>query len=488
MALLCLHSNPARFFFSPPPKASRRGGVGFAVFSSHSNPRILKSSRRSRSGRGTTPYDDDHDGGEEESEEEEEALPYDLSLLDYSSDFEGSRQAQREEMKRKFSKTGQSRKLAYWSSDVHDIIIPRKANSQDYYRTPGRTSKKDAVELDSQEKLKNGKFTKSRFQKLVEELDFDEKWFPLIEYLSTFGLKESHFVSIYERHMLCLQMNLVSVKERLEFLLSVGVKHSNIKRILMRQPQILEYTVENNLKSHVAFLVNIGIPDSRIGQVITAAPSFFSYSVEHSLKPTIRYLVEEVGIKESDVSKVVQLSPQILVQRIDNSWTSRFSFLSKELGAPRDNIVKMVTKHPQLLHYSIEDGILPRINFLRGIGMRNSDILKVLTNLTQVLSLSLEGNLKPKYLYLVNELHNEVHSLTKYPMYLSLSLEQRIRPRHKFLVSLKKAPKGPFPLSSLVPTDECFCQQWAGTSLEKYVTFRQSLLIEDFARMYERKR
>ncbi|XWS09707.1 hypothetical protein CRYUN_Cryun39dG0012300 [Craigia yunnanensis] len=152
-----------------------------------------------------------------------------------------------------------------------------------------------------------------------------------------------------------------------------------------------------------------------------------------------------------------------------------YMFLSKELGAPRDSIVKMVKKHPQLLHYSIDDGLLPRINFLRSIGMCNSDILKVLTSLTQVLSLSLEDNLKPKYMYLINELNNEVHSLTKYPMYLSLSLDQRIRPRHRFLVSLKKAPKGPFPLGSLVPTDECFCQRWAGTSLDNYLAFRQSL-------------
>lgn len=225
--------------------------------------------------------------------------------------------------------------------------------------------------------------TKVSFQKLQEELDFDEKWFPLIDYLSTFGLKESHFVSIYERHMPCLQINLASAKERLGFLLAIGVKNKDMKRILTRQPQILEYTV-NNLKSHVSFLASIGIPNSRMGQIITAAPSLFSYSVEHSLKPTIRYLIEEVGVKESDVSKIVQLSPQILVQRIDNSWTSRFSFLSKELGASKDSVVKMVTKHPQLLHYSIEDGILPRINFLRSIGMHNSDILKVLTSLTQV--------------------------------------------------------------------------------------------------------
>jgi len=175
--------------------------------------------------------------------------------------------------------------------------------------------------------------------------------------------------------------------------LSTGVKSKDMKRILVRQPQILEYTL-SNLKSHVAFLESIGIPNSRIGQIISAAPSFFSYSVEQSLKPTIRYLIQEVGIEESDVGKVVQLSPQILVQRIDSAWKSRSLFLSKELGAPKHSIVKRVTKHPQLLHYSIEDGILPRINFLRSIGMRNSDILKVLTSLTQVLSLSLEENLK----------------------------------------------------------------------------------------------
>ena len=92
-----------------------------------------------------------------------------------------------------------------------------------------------------------------------------------------------------------------------------------------------------------------------------------------------------MGIEEGEVGKVVQLSPQILVQRIDNAWKSRFLFLSKELGAPKDSIVKMVTKHPQLLLYSIEEGILPRINFLRSIGMRNSDILILLRSLTQVL-------------------------------------------------------------------------------------------------------
>ncbi|KAM0950400.1 putative transcription regulator mTERF family [Dioscorea sansibarensis] len=464
--MLCLHPIAHRPFVPSPPRIassiSHRVGIGFAVCSSHSNPRILKPNRGYF-------YDDDDSGSELE-----EYPPFgdDFDLEEFANNRHSDKKPSN------FYSLVPNKKPGYQRPPRKDKVIPAKISSRDLNYISGST-KPNRMDLSTKE-VEHGKSTESRFQKLAEELDFDEKWFPLIEYLSTFGLKETHFISIYERHMPCLQINLASAKERLDFLIGIGVKHRDIKRILMRQPQILEYTVENNLKSHVSFLVDIGIPQSRIGQIVTAAPSLFSYSVELSLKPTIRYLVEEVGIKRSSLSKVIQLSPQVLVQRIDNSWTSRFSFLSKELGAPRESIVKMVTKHPQLLHYSIEDGISPRIDFLRSIGMRNSDILKVL-------SLSLEDNLKPKYLYLVNDLNNEVKSLTKYPMYLSLSLEQRIRPRHRFLVSLKKAPKGPFPLSSLVPPDASFCQQWAGTTLEKYLAFRQSLLLSDFAKKYERR-
>lgn len=476
------------------------------VASSHSNPKILKSNRRSRYGQSLSAYDTDEDeddgGGSDEIDDDED----DWSSEDEFVDVKIS-EADRQRLKSKSAALkgqGSSGRIKggwnFQSQSTARNLETRQSKSaakngrhtlektgrDGSYSASTKSSSISSSNVNAKDK-EAGSFTKSRFSHLSKELDLDERYFPLLEYLSTFGLKESHFIQMYERHMPSLQINVESAKERLEYLLSAGVKHRDIRKIILRQPQILEYTVENNLKSHVSFLHSLGIPESRIGQIITATPSLFSYSVENSLKPTVRYLLDEIGIQENDISKVVQLSPQILVQRIDNSWTTRLRFLMEELDAPRQSIVKMVTKHPQILHYSIEDGLLPRINFLRSIGMRNSDILKVSTSITQVFSLSLEGNLKPKYMYLINELRNEVHSLTKYPMYLSLSLEQRIRPRHRFLVSLKKAPKGPFPLSSFVPSDECFCQQWAGTSLDKYLDFRQRLLLKDFAKKYERQ-
>ncbi|XP_027331428.1 transcription termination factor MTERF9, chloroplastic [Abrus precatorius] len=468
----------------------------------HSNPKILKTNRRSRYGQAFSLYDSDEDDEEMDDDDDEDD---DVCL----SDDEFAEPADFDVNNKRFkSQTIKGKD----TQQERDWGVRSYNNEQ-------RTAMTKSERVASLQRNDSRKFSRNlkeeKYPQLSEEIDLDDKWLPLLDYLSTFGIKESHFIQMYERHMQSLQINVCSAQERLEYLLSVGVKHRDVRRILLRQPHILEYTVENNLKSHVAFLRGLGIPNSRIGQIITTTPSLFSYSVENSLKPTVRYLVEEVGIKEKDLGKVIQLSPQILVQRIDISWNTRYMFLTKELGAPRDSIVKMVTKHPQLLHYSIDDGLLPRIKFLRSIGMKNSDIVKVLTSLTQVilhvfsslliygdypvllfqisilccfvLSLSLEENLKPKYLYLVNELNNEVQSLTKYPMYLSLSLDQRIRPRHRFLVSLKKAPKGPFPLGSLVPTDESFCQQWAGTSLDAYLAFRQRLLLKKFAEKYERK-
>ncbi|XP_010539322.1 PREDICTED: transcription termination factor MTERF9, chloroplastic [Tarenaya hassleriana] len=468
---------------------------GFVVSSAHSNPRILKPNKKSRYGQMLSPYDSDEDEEEEDSEDDDEDdVAGDDWLLDDDfaeiSDYSGKgkkAKLQRRTNAKRGGKKGinrswdlRSAKSEESESDEEDMDIDIGGSSL----AKKRKKETGSWGIEDRGKVKS----RNQYPRLSEEIDMDEKWIPLLDYLSTYGLKDSHFLQMYERHMPALQINVLSAEERLEYLLSVGVKQRDIKRMLLRQPQILQYTVENNLKAHISFLKSLGIPSSKIGQIVAASPSLFSYSVENSLKPTIRYLIEEVGINENDIGKVVQLSPQILVQRIDISWNTRYMFLSKELGAPRDSVVKMVKKHPQLLHYSIDDGLLPRINFLRSIGMHNSDILKVLTSLTQVLSLSLEDNLKPKYMYLVNELNNEVHILTKYPMYLSLSLDQRIRPRHRFLVALKKAPKGPFPLSSLVPNDESFCQQWAGTSLEKYLDFRQRLLLKDFARKYEKKR
>lgn len=323
--------------------------------------------------------------------------------------------------------------------------------------------------------------------KLSCDLNLEPKFFPLLSYLHQLGLGETDFRKIAERHKTCLHTNAVMAKERVEYLLNEGVESENLSKLIVRHPQILEYTIDRGMKPRIQYLKRIGVPESKLGRVITVAPSLLECSLQRSLIPRVQYLKDVVGIKDADIGLIVTRSPQVLTQSIEDSLEPRVEFFIAEIGVTKEKLAKMVTRHPQLLHYSVEDGMNPRVDYLRSIGLSKEDILKVFARLTQILSLSIENCLKPKYEYLVKELQGGPHTVTSFPAYFSLSLEQRIKPRHRFLVALKRLPTGPFPMKSLAVTDSCFCKQWAKTSLEEYQTFRNELLLGDFAKKFEWK-
>eukprot|EP00250_Pteridium_aquilinum_P012731 c20906_g1_i2 orf=330-1952(-) len=322
---------------------------------------------------------------------------------------------------------------------------------------------------------------------LLAGLELEQRCQPVVEYLISLGLNENNLQKIARRRRACFYVKISKVKERLGYLMSLGIKNEDISKVLTRHPQVLEYTVDRMMKPRVQYLQSIGVPETRLGRVITVSPSLLECSLEGSLKRRVRFLVEEVGVSEGDVWKIVLLSPQVLTQSINNSLRPRINFLLKKVGLSQERVTKMIMKHPQLLHYSIKNGIQPRIDFLRSIGLSDRDIAIVLSRSSQVLSLSVEKSLKPKCDYLTKELNCGLQTIVSFPAYLSLSLEQRIKPRHKFLKSLNRLPAGPFSMHILAVTDDEYCKRWAKSTVEEYCSFRQSLLLSNFAKQFAKR-
>ncbi|MCO5566706.1 hypothetical protein L7F22_020384 [Adiantum nelumboides] len=322
---------------------------------------------------------------------------------------------------------------------------------------------------------------------LVAGLELEEKCQPVVDYLLSLGVDESTLQKIVRRRKACFYVKINKVKERLGYLMSLGIKIEDIGKVITRHPQVLEYTVDRMMKPRVQYLQSIGVPDTRLGRVLTVSPSLLRCSLAGTLKQRVRFLLEEVGVTEGDVPKIVLLSPQILTQSITDSLRPRINFLLKKVGLSQERVAKMVTKHPQLLHYSITNGIQPRIDFLRSIGLSDHDIAVVLSRSSQVLSLSVEKSLKPKCDYLSKELKCGLPTIVSFPAYLSLSLEQRIRPRHEFLKALGRRPSGPFPMCALAVTDQEYCKRWAKSTVEEYCSFRQSQRLSHFAKQFVKK-
>jgi mTERF domain-containing protein len=102
-----------------------------------------------------------------------------------------------------------------------------------------------------------------------------------------------------------------AVQERVEFLVSLGVKREHLRKLIVRHPQIIEYTVERAVKPRIQYLKSLGLPENAFGRVITVAPSLLECSLQRSLKPRVRYLVDTVGVKEADMGLIITRSPQV---------------------------------------------------------------------------------------------------------------------------------------------------------------------------------
>ena len=220
--------------------------------------------------------------------------------------------------------------------------------------------------------------------RMLSELELDIKCQPVVEYLIALGLDEFHLRKIARKRKACFYVKFTKVKERLDYLRSIGVKDEDMRKVITKHPQVLEYTIERMMKPRIQYLQSIGVPETRMGRVITVSPSLLECSLEGSLKRRVRFLIEEVGVSKDDVWKIVLLSPQVLTQSIEGALRPRMNFLLKKLGISHERVAKMITKHPQLLHYSISNGIQPRIDFLTSIGMSDPDVATILCRSSQV--------------------------------------------------------------------------------------------------------
>lgn len=87
-----------------------------------------------------------------------------------------------------------------------------------------------------------------------------------------------------------------------------------------------------------------------------------------------------------------------------------------------------------LLVSSVEDTLLPKIEFLKGLGFTQVEVNNMVVRSPGLLTFSIEKNLVPKVEYFLEEMNGDVVELKRFPQYFSFSLEGRIKPRHKMLL------------------------------------------------------
>jgi hypothetical protein len=176
-----------------------------------------------------------------------------------------------------------------------------------------------------------------------------------------------------------------------------------------------------------------GIRDFR--KILSSYPDAFFLNVTN-IHHVSSYLREDVGMTKDDVAKAIQNVPSLLKQ--DVSRIKDVVEFLRSIEVDEEALPSIFRSFPATLLLDIEKDMVPVVDFIRGIGVRN--IGRFVTRLPPVLGYSVEKDLQPKWDFLAEVCQFDYFEVARFPAYFSYPLDRVIKMRYEYLRDCKKIP------------------------------------------------
>lgn len=206
-----------------------------------------------------------------------------------------------------------------------------------------------------------------------------------------------------------------------------------VGRTMEQRKKLIDGTYEQ--MSVTAWTLRNEIGTSDLGKVIAAYPSVLLLDASQQVLPVAEYLMNELGIWEDDLARVLQLYPSLLGMSVSDMKGVADFFVAQ--GVEEENLASIFRSFPALLTRDIEEDMIPVIQFLKSIGIKN--IGRFISRLPPILGYSVEKELTPKWEVVRDIYTYPSFELSKFPAFFSYPLD-RIKARFEYLREVKRLP------------------------------------------------
>jgi mTERF domain-containing protein, mitochondrial len=214
------------------------------------------------------------------------------------------------------------------------------------------------------------------------------------------------------------------VKDKILSLELMGVDYG---RALSLNPALRDAAPET-IHAVVTFLQARGLHFKDFGRVFGMCPSVLTASVRADQRPVFAFLSEDLGVPETAHRRVIVKCPRLLACSVRDQLRPALMYL-RRLGF-RDTRA-LALQDSILLVSGVERTMIPKLEFLAGLGMSWDEAVAMVLRCPALLTFSVERNFTPKFGYLVDAMGGGVEDIKAFPQYFSFSLEKRIVPRHQ---------------------------------------------------------
>ncbi|URE44045.1 mTERF [Musa troglodytarum] len=214
-----------------------------------------------------------------------------------------------------------------------------------------------------------------------------------------------------------------------EKILSLEVMGVDSGRALALNPALRAATPDS-IHSIISYLLSKGIHHKDLPRILGMCPTILTSSIRSDLSPVFAFLSRDLRVPASHIRRVINKCPRLLASSVRDQLRPALIYLHR-LGF-RDALV-LAYQEPVLLVSSVEKTLIPKLQYLVGLGLSREEAVAMVLRCPGLFTFSMENNFKPKYEYLVREIGGSLEDLKEFPQYFAFSLEKRIKPRHQQL-------------------------------------------------------
>jgi mTERF domain-containing protein, mitochondrial len=191
---------------------------------------------------------------------------------------------------------------------------------------------------------------------------------------------------------------------------------------------------------------NLNLSPDDVRKVLERQPTILQLSADKNLAPTILFLVRALDLGKDELRTLVVESPSVLGYRKDN-LVSKINFFSRLMGYSIDECRELLVAEPKLLRCGVATSLIPTMRFfVRDMEIPLEQLRKIVQRNPRVLLYSLDDNLIPKVIYfLIMTLQMSLVQVQKllcaYPEFLDYNLDRHTLPIAKyFMKDLEYSP------------------------------------------------